>query len=195
MVEFIRRYCKLSASSSVKVNIVVMKLGVVQQIDTPTNLYDFPDNKFVAGFIGTPQMNSFDVSIKKAGANLETAFANGQTVLFSLANLRGIDGAYLDGEAHDVTLGIRGEQIRIENGGEAKNCLDVTLGVKEVLGNTTQLFIKLTEDGPDYIVCKPDRNSYQPGDKLSVSFKEQSVHLFDRETEKSIMNREFGNKI
>ena len=175
--------------------IVVMKLGVVQQIDTPTNLFDYPDNKFVAGFIGTPQMNFFDVSIKKAGANLETTFANGQTVSFNLANLRGIEEKYLDGEAHEVTLGIRGEQIKVEEGGKAKNCLNATLGVKEVLGNTTQLFIKIAEEGPDYIVCMPDRNSYQSGDNLSVSFKEQAVHLFDRETEKSIMNRELGNKI
>ena len=58
--------------------IVVMKLGVVQQIDTPTNLYDYPENKFVAGFIGTPQMNFFDVTVQKSGAKLVTAFADGQ---------------------------------------------------------------------------------------------------------------------
>ena len=47
--------------------IVVMKLGIIQQIDTPTNLFDFPENKFVAGFIGTPQMNFFDVSVRREG--------------------------------------------------------------------------------------------------------------------------------
>ncbi|MDE7329591.1 MAG: ATP-binding cassette domain-containing protein [Clostridia bacterium] len=171
--------------------IVVMKLGVVQQIDTPTNLYDFPDNKFVAGFIGTPQMNFMDVTIKKVEDKLQTTFDNGQTVSFNLKNMRGIDAAYLDGEAHEVTLGIRGEHI---NAGVKKvaGSIETTLSVKEVLGNITQLFIKLTPDGQDYIVSVPERNDYQSGDSIYVTFKEQSIHLFDKQTEKSIMNREYG---
>lgn len=109
--------------------IVVMKLGVVQQIDTPTNLYDFPDNKFVAGFIGTPQMNFMDVTIKKSADKLETTFANGQTVLFNLKNLRGINEEYLDGQPHEVTLGIRGEHIKVEKK-KTESCIDTTLVVK-----------------------------------------------------------------
>ncbi|MBD5632566.1 MAG: ATP-binding cassette domain-containing protein [Clostridia bacterium] len=172
--------------------IVVMKLGVVQQIDTPTNLYDFPDNKFVAGFIGTPQMNFFDVSIKKYGTKLKITFANGQTVGYDLAKLRGIKEEYLDGESHEVTLGVRGEHIKVEST-KVAGCIDSTLVVKEVLGNTTQLFIKLTEDGPDYIICVSERTGYESGDKIYITLKEQNIHLFDKETELSIMNREYGN--
>ena len=174
--------------------IVVMKLGVVQQIDTPTNLYDFPDNKFVAGFIGTPQMNFMDVSIKKSGAKLETVFPDGQTVGFDLAKLRGINEAYLDGEAHEVTLGIRGENITVSDK-KGGNGLETSLTVKEVLGGTTQLFVKLAQDGPDYIVSVAGRTEIDAGDKVYITFDEHYVHLFDKTSEQSIMNREYGNKI
>lgn len=169
--------------------IVVMKLGVIQQIDTPTNLFDYPENKFVAGFIGTPQMNFFDVTVKKAGSKLETTFANGQKISYSLSKLRTIDKKYLDGEEHELTLGVRGENISIKKDG-----LDATVTIKEVLGNTTQLFIKIDGDDKDYIVCVPDRNDMQPSDAVKISFDEKHIHLFDKQTELSVMSRAIGNK-
>lgn len=172
--------------------IVVMKLGIVQQIDTPTNLYDYPDNKFVAGFIGTPQMNFFDVTVKKAGAKLVTVFADGQTVSFNLKNLRKIEEQYLDGEEHKVTLGIRGESISADIN-KAENALKTKLMIKEVLGNTTQLFVRLEENGADYIISLPERSRYCEGDEIYISFNEKNVHLFDAETEQSVMGREVGN--
>ena len=84
--------------------IVVMKDGIVQQIDSPTNLFDFPENKFVAGFIGTPQMNFFDVTIKKEKNMLAVKFANGEEQKYKLANMRKIAKEYLDGAEHEVTL-------------------------------------------------------------------------------------------
>lgn len=169
--------------------IVVMKLGVIQQIDTPTNLFDYPENKFVAGFIGTPQMNFFDVTVKKAGSKLETTFANGQKISYSLSKLRTIDKKYLDGEEHELTLGVRGENISVKKDG-----LDATVTIKEVLGNTTQLFIKIDGDDKDYIVCVPDRNDMQPSDAVKISFDEKHIHLFDKQTELSVMSRAIGNK-
>ncbi len=169
--------------------IVVMKLGVIQQIDTPTNLFDYPKNKFVAGFIGTPQMNFFDVTVKKAGSKLETTFANGQKISYSLSKLRTIDKKYLDGEEHELTLGVRGENISVKKDG-----LDATVTIKEVLGNTTQLFIKIDGDDKDYIVCVPDRNDMQPSDAVKISFDEKHIHLFDKQTELSVMSRAIGNK-
>ncbi len=169
--------------------IVVMKLGVIQQIDTPTNLFDYPENKFVAGFIGTPQMNFFDVTVKKAGSKLETTFANGQKISYSLAKLRTIDKKYLDGEEHELTLGVRGENISVKKDG-----LDATVTIKEVLGNTTQLFIKIDGDDKDYIVCVPDRNDMQPSDAVKISFDEKHIHLFDKQTELSVMSKAIGNK-
>ena len=169
--------------------IVVMKLGVIQQIDTPTNLFDYPENKFVAGFIGTPQMNFFDVDIKRVGDKLNVMLKNGQTTELELSQLRTIQDKYLDGNIHSVCLGIRGENIKVDDKG-----IKATLTIKEVLGNTTQLFVRLEEKGNDIIVSVPERNNMIPGDVVHINFNEKFVHLFDRETELSIMSREYGNK-
>lgn len=169
--------------------IVVMKLGVIQQIDSPTNLFDFPDNKFVAGFIGTPQMNFFNVTVQKSGKSLNTTFENGQTVKYDLSKLRTIKQEYLDGNEHKIILGVRGENISLASGGGLKT----SLTIKEVLGNTTQLFVHLSEESKDFVVCVSDRVEYESGDEVSVTFEEKYLHMFDGETEASIMSREYGN--
>ncbi len=169
--------------------IVVMKLGVIQQIDTPTNLFDYPENKFVAGFIGTPQMNFFEVDIKREGDKLNVTFKDGQTIELELSKLRTIQDKYLDGNSHRVYFGVRGENIRVNEAG-----IKATLTIKEVLGNTTQLFLRFKETENDFIVSVPERNGLIPGDSVGVSFTEEFVHLFDKETEMTIMSREYGNK-
>ena len=169
--------------------IVVMKLGVIQQIDTPTNLFDYPENKFVAGFIGTPQMNFFEVDIKRENDSLNVFFKDGQSVSLALSELRTIQDKYLDGSTHSVYLGVRGENVKLDESG-----VKATLSIKEVLGNTTQLFLRLEEKGRDFIVSVPERNDLVPGDAVNIKFMEKFVHLFDKETELSIMSREYGNK-
>ncbi len=168
--------------------IVVMKLGVIQQIDNPTNLFDFPENKFVAGFIGTPQMNFFDVTIKKNGKNLDVKYPNGEMQSYNLANMRTIKPEYLDGNEHGVTLGIRGENVTFDEKG-----ISAKLSIKEILGNTTQMFVKITPESPDSIICVNDRNDYRQGDTVKIFFDEKRIHLFDDETELSIMERKYGN--
>lgn len=169
--------------------IVVMKSGIVQQIDTPTNLFDFPENKFVAGFIGTPQMNFFDVTIKKEGTNIQVQFHNGEIQKYPIAKLRKIDESYLDEKEHQVVLGIRGEHISICETG-----LTVNINAKEVLGSTTQLFFSLENTENNYVVVLNERNDYQPKQNISVMFKAEHIHLFDGHTEKSIMGKEKGSK-
>ena len=168
--------------------IVVMKLGVVQQIDTPINLFDYPANKFVAGFIGTPQMNFFDVKIKKCGAKLKTVFADGQTLDFNLSEMRDINKEYLDGKEHGVTLGIRGENLKVADKG-----LKVKISMKEILGNTTQLFVTAEGEETEKIVCLNERNDYRAEQEIYLLPDARSLHLFDTETEASIMSRDFGN--
>ena len=168
--------------------IVVMKLGVIQQIDNPTNLFDFPENKFVAGFIGTPQMNFFDVTIKKNGKNLDVKYPNGEMQSYNLANMRTIKPEYLDGNEHGVTLGIRGENVTFDEKG-----ISAKLSIKEILGNTTQMFVKITPESPDSIICVNDRNDYRQGDTVKILFDEKRIHLFDDKTELSIMERKYGN--
>ena len=174
---------------TVGTRIVVMKLGVIQQIDTPTNLFDYPENKFVAGFIGTPQMNFFEVDIKRVENSLNVYFKDGQSVQMDLAKLRTVQDKYLDGNVHSIYLGVRGENIKVGESG-----IKATLSIKEVLGNTTQLFLHLEEKGQDFIVSVPERNELIPGDTVNISFNEKFVHMFDKETELSIMSREYGNK-
>ena len=169
--------------------IVVMKFGVIQQIDTPTNLFDYPDNKFVAGFIGTPQMNFFEVDIKRVGDKLNVTFGDGQVAEMELSELRTINDKYLDGESHSVYLGARSENIKVSDTG-----IKTTLSIKEVLGNTTQLFVTLEEKGNDVIISVPERNRLAPGETVYIKFNERFVHLFDKETEMSIMSREYGNR-
>ena len=169
--------------------IVVMKLGVIQQIDTPTNLFDYPENKFVAGFIGTPQMNFFEVDIKREDCKLKVTFNDGQIAEMDLSKLRTIEEKYLDGNTHRVYLGARSENIKIADSGIKTN-----LSIKEVLGNTTQLFLRLEEKGNDIIVSVGERNQLMPGEVVYIKFNEEFVHLFDKESEASIMSREYGNK-
>ena len=158
-------------------------------LDTPTNIFDYPENKFVAGFIGTPQMNFFDVDIKRENDKLNVTFKDGQVVGLELSKLRTIEDKYLDGKVHSVYLGARSENIRIGESG-----IKATLSIKEVLGNTTQLFLRLSDKGQDIIVSVSERNGLAPGDVVYINFNERFVHLFDKETECSIMTREYGNK-
>ena len=94
--------------------IVVMKDGFVQQIDTPRNLYSYPCNKFVAGFIGTPQMNFYSGNIRRVGDNVELALDNTDIVFTAPYELFAkTDSVYLDG-SKKVIFGIRSEHISID---------------------------------------------------------------------------------
>ena len=162
--------------------IVVMKDGVVQQIDSPTDLFDFPVNKFVASFIGTPQMNFFNVQMQAQGQKLLVEFADGQKQEYNLANLRSFDEAYLDGQVHQVVLGIRGEHIKLSLSG-----LQAKVNITEVLGSNTHVFVDFA--GQEYIICVNDRVALAPKDIVSLSFEEEKLHFFDAQTEKSILGR------
>ncbi|MGN0805292.1 MAG: TOBE domain-containing protein [Candidatus Coproplasma sp.] len=126
--------------------------------------------------------------VKKDGENLVLTFANNETQGYNLKNMRKIDEAYLDGEEHEVTLGIRGENIVLDEAG-----LTTTLTIKEILGNTTQMFVKVAPDAPNCIVCLSERNDIKADDVVKIKFDEKKIHLFDKETEFAIMSREFGN--
>ena len=93
--------------------IVVMKLGYTQQIDTPMNLYNHPANKFVAGFIGTPQMNFFDVTLKRNKDKVVVKFADGTSTLeLPYEKVSKINDDYLKGNKK-VILGARPEHISL----------------------------------------------------------------------------------
>ena len=168
--------------------IVVMKDGVIQQIDKPTAVFDYPNNVFVAGFIGTPQMNFFDVTAIASKGNLLVKFQSGEEMKFALKKLRPIDEAYLDGQEHELTLGIRAEHINLGEDG-----LTMKLSIFEILGSTVHLFTHFDGDNKDYIVSINDRKGFESGQTLHLEFDPSKIHLFDRESGNSILGRGLEN--
>ena len=178
--------------------IVVMKLGVVQQIDTPTNLYDYPGNKFVASFIGTPQMNFFEATLKKVDDNVEVTFANERKILVPFEAFVKCDKKYFDGETK-VTMGIRSEDVHVEEDyiKEHENTsLECNIGIIEALGSESILYCDLDpekesspESGTRLVIKVDPRSHYELGENIKVALDPKRIHLFDNETEVSIMPR------
>lgn len=165
--------------------IVVMKKGVVQQIDTPENLYDFPRNRFVAGFIGTPQMNFYETEMKKNKKNIEITLPNENILSIPLTQLRNIKKEYLDGEFHHVILGIRPEHIHIVDQ-QTKGAFCVETSLCENLGSETLVYadfnlgsdLNIRESKSSLVIKKYDRILYNPKDKIYVFFDTNKIHLF-----------------
>ena len=178
--------------------IVVMKLGVVQQIDSPTNLYDYPGNKFVASFIGTPQMNFFDAKLKKVKDKVEVTFANDRHITVPAECFVKTDSKYLDGETV-VTMGIRSEDVHIEEEYVAANpdtSLECNIGIIEALGSEQLLYCDLdpeqaqsVEGGMRLIIKVDPRTRYELGQTIKVSLDPNRIHLFDHDTEMTIIPR------
>ena len=166
--------------------IVVMKDGIVQQVDTPQNLYEKPANLFVAGFMGSPQMNFLDATVKVSGnvANLEVG---GKSFPLPPAKSKKvIEGGY-DGKT--VVMGIRPEdvydsQVFIEN--SPQSVFESTIKVYELLGAEVFLYFDLDEFP---ITARVDsRTSARPGDVVKFAFDTEKIHVFDKETQQVITN-------
>ncbi len=174
--------------------IVVMKLGYVQQIDTPMNLYNEPYNKFVAGFIGTPQMNFFDVTLERKHETVTVRFSNGGEVTVPYENVSKIQNHYLNGDV-TVTFGIRPEHIRLNK--EGRGLMFVVTNV-ERLGNESIVYGKLGDhlgeftmkDEGNGIVAKViDRSDIEVGNIVYAEPDPAKVHFFDAETEVTLMDK------
>lgn len=178
--------------------IVVMKNGYVQQIDTPKNLYNYPGNKFVAGFIGTPQMNFFEGTLKKTGEQVEINFDNSEakiTVPYSM--MYKARPSFLNGDKK-VYIGFRAENISInpEDVKNSKATIKVKVSHKEELGNQTLVYGDINMDGDGYtesatrVIIEADGEvEFKAGDILDAALDVNKVHLFDKETEESILPR------
>lgn len=161
--------------------IVVMKDGIIQQVGSPSEIYDNPMNTFVAGFIGTPQMNFFDVKLIAKAKEVVITLPNNKEVSISLNDLRDIQDEYISGEEKELTLGIRGEHLVLGDKG-----IDATVSFVEILGNTTNILCKLDGSDVEFNVTVQERSELTSGDKVKVSFLGKNVHLFDKETGKTI---------
>ena len=166
--------------------IVVMKDGVIQQVDTPQNLYEKPQNLFVAGFMGSPQMNFLDAVVEVKG---ETAYLNVAGISIPLPPAKSkkvIDGGY---NGKTVTFGIRPEdvydsQMMVE--AKSDSVFESAIRVYELLGAEVFLYFDLG-DFPMTARVDP-RTTARPGDKVKFAIDVEKIHVFDKETEQIITN-------
>ena len=166
--------------------IVVMKDGVVQQVDTPQNLYNTPRNLFVAGFIGSPQMNFMDAVCSVKGDDVTLTV--GKHVLKVPASKKQalINGNY-DGKT--VVLGIRPEDVHdsqafISNSPDS--IIESEIKVYELLG--AEVFLYFDVEGTQMTARVNPRTTLRTGDKAVFALDMEKIHVFDKETELTITN-------
>ena len=154
--------------------IVIMKDGVIQQVGKPMELYDHPKNQFVAGFIGSPQMNFFDVVVD--GNTVK--FSDGNTITLSEGMVK-----KLNGRQGEMILGIRGEDIKmdaqnLELGSANKQHAVIT--DTEVMGNENNLYFNF--GGAQAVARVSKYEISQIGDRIDFVFMPSKMHFFDKET-------------
>ena len=166
--------------------IVVLKDGVIQQVDTPKKLYNDPQNLFVAGFIGSPQMNFIDAVCKVHGEEVRLEFGDFSIVLPPQKAKKLIDGGYAD---KTVVMGIRPDdiddsQIQIETYGDTVIEADVT--GYELLGSEVLLYY--TVAGVNMTARVDARTTAKIGDHIRLALDPEKIHVFDKESELTITN-------
>ena len=159
--------------------IVIMKDGFIQQIGTPQEVFDHPANLFVAGFIGTPQMNFFDARLIKQNDRYAVSI-DGITV--ELADDKQARLAAKDVAEQDVVLGVRPDHIML--------CADGVKGkvdVSELMGSSVHLHI--SSNGHDVVVIVPTNGNaahFPMGSEVNMIFGGNVAHVFSKETEKNL---------
>jgi len=167
--------------------IVVMKDGLIQQVDTPQNLYDRPKNLFVAGFMGSPQMNLMDAVISKKGTDVFATFGTNAVKLPEGKAKKVIDGGF---EGKTVVIGIRPEDIHDEEmflSNSPDSIVEATVKVYELLGAEVFLYFSIDEI-IDVTARVNPRTTARPDDTLKIAFDMSKLHVFDKETEQVITN-------
>lgn len=164
--------------------IVVMKDGVVQQVDSPQNLYDKPNNLFVAGFMGSPQMNLLDAKVVKNGNDVRLMFGSHSIKVPEAKAKKLVDGNYID---KTVVLGIRPEDVKDEEmfiSQSPDSTIDATVRVYELLG--AEVFLYFSIDQFDITARVNPRTKARPGDTIQIALDLSKIHIFDKETEQVI---------
>ena len=159
--------------------IVIMKDGFIQQIGTPQEVFDHPANLFVAGFIGTPQMNLFDAHLARKDGKY-TVTVGSITVELSEEKQQRL--AAKDVAEQDVVLGVRPDHIML--------CADGVKGkvdVSEMMGSSVHLHV--AAEGKDVIVIVPTNGAaahFPAGSEVNMIFGGNVAHVFSKETEKNL---------
>ncbi len=166
--------------------IVVLKDGIIQQVDSPQKLYNEPCNLFVAGFIGSPQMNFIDADVKVAGEKVTVNFDKFSVELPAAKAKKLIDGNY-DGKK--VVIGIRPEDISDSESAIAAHqdaLVDVDVTGYELLGAEVLLYYNIGEG--QHTARVDARTTARYGDHITLAMDPERIHVFDKETELTIVN-------
>ena len=166
--------------------IVVMKDGVVQQVDSPQNLYNNPCNLFVAGFIGSPQMNFLDATVKVSGNDVALQVGSHSIKLAPAKAKKLIDGGY---NGKTVVLGIRPEDVHDSDEWLKKSpetVIESTIRVYELLG--AEVFLYFDIEGANVTARVDPRTTARTGDTVKFALDAEKIHVFDKETELVITN-------
>ncbi len=167
--------------------IVVMKDGLIQQVATPQDLYDHPVNIFVAGFIGTPQMNFMNGALVKKGEDVYFVFeGNELKVPAEKANSEELK-PYI---GQEVVAGLRPECI-YDDAANVERCSDAALNadvdVTELMGAEIYLYLKVGEEGK-LIARVSSKSTTRAGENIKIGFDMERMHFFDKDTEVCIIH-------
>jgi multiple sugar transport system ATP-binding protein len=165
--------------------IVVMKDGLIQQVDTPQHIYDHPVNIFVAGFIGSPQMNFMDAKVGEKNGKVVLVFGDDTVVLPEDKAAAVRKGGYI---GKDVIMGIRPEDLDDSAEFIAKHpesIVSATVEVTELMGAETYIYLA---KGKSNIIARVNGSSKaQMGDVLRLALDTSKIHVFDKETENTVI--------
>jgi multiple sugar transport system ATP-binding protein len=165
--------------------IVVMKDGIIQQVDSPQHLYDHPVNVFVAGFIGSPQMNFIDAKVEEIQGKIYVTFEGEKIQLNEEASKTAKDKGCLGKE---VIMGIRPENLDDDPEFLEKHknsILNANVEVMELMGSESYLYLK---KGKASFTAKVNGTSKaKTGDTLKIALNPNMIHIFDKETELTIL--------
>ncbi len=171
--------------------IVVMRDGLIQQVDTPQNLYDSPCNLFVAGFIGTPQMNFITGKLVKKGNDLFATIGTAAELKLPADKANNPD--LKDYIGQEVIFGIRPESLHDEPmylESLAETTMDVSVDVTELMG--AEIYLYLGFEGMEdvtkgnIIARVSSRSTAKAGDTIKIAVDTARIHIFDKDTEKCI---------
>ena len=166
--------------------IVVMKDGIIQQVDTPQNLYDMPCNLFVAGFIGTPQMNCIEVSLLDQNGDVYVTWGENK---IKLPAEKANDPALKDYIGKEVIMGIRPECFRDDAASIANmpdSIITATVDVTELMGS--EIFLYFTSEEQSFVARVAPSSTTRSGDVVKMAIDATKIHIFDKDTERCIIH-------
>ena len=162
--------------------IVIMRDGFIQQIGTPQEVFNHPANLFVAGFIGTPQMNFFENCQLTKNGDAYSVTVMGHTL--PLTAEQNAKLATAGAESRTVTVGVRPVHVTVGDEG-----IDAQIDVSELMGS--ELHLHMTAGGKDVVAvvqtANLDANAYARHTAVRFSFEPRLIHLFAPETEKNLI--------